>query len=158
MIVAYSKNHVIGRGGKMPWQGEMPGDAQHFRELSTGKTIIMGRKTYESIGHALPNRQNIVVSLEPFNAPDALVVHSLADAYGAAENEIAIIGGGQIYAAALEDADIVYATEINAEFEDGDTFFPVLSAEWQETAREDHKADEKNRYDYSFITYKKVDR
>ena len=155
MIVAYSKNHVIGSKGEIPWQGRMKNDSRHFVELSKSKTNIMGRKTYESIGHALPNRQNIVVSREEFSAPDALVVHSLEEAYKNAEtDDIAIIGGGQIYAAALPDTDIVYATEIDVEVE-GDAFFPVLGEEWKEVERQDFKADDHNVYDYSFITYRK---
>lgn len=155
MIVAYSKNHVIGNKGQIPWQGKMKDDSQHFVDLSRGKTNIMGRKTYESIGHALPDRQNIVVSREAFEAPDALVVHSLEDAYKNAEtDDIAIIGGGQIYAAALKDTDIVYATEIDVEVE-GDATFPKLGDEWEEAERRDLKADERNIYDYSFITYRR---
>ena len=155
MVVAYSKNRVIGNKGEIPWQGKMPNDVRHFRELSANNTNIMGRKTYESIGHALPNRQNIVVSREAFDAPDALVVHSLEDAYKNAETkDIAIIGGGQIFASALKDTDIIYATEVDTTAE-GDAFFPELGDEWEEIERQDFKADENNKYNYSFITYRR---
>lgn len=154
MVVAYSKNRVIGKNGKIPWQGQMPHDSRHFVELSVGKSNIMGRKTYESIGRPLPNRQNIVVSREPFEAPaGVVVVHSLKDAYKAADTaDIVIIGGGQIYTASLNDADVIYATEIDAEF-DGDAFFPELDENWHEVSREDFTADDKNKYPYSFVTY-----
>jgi len=152
MIVAYSKNRVIGKNGQLPWQGKLPADMRHFKTLSTGKTVIMGRRTYESIGRALPGRQNIVVSRSNFSAHDVTIVHSLSEAYDAAEADIAIIGGGQIYAEALKDTDTIFATEIDTEV-DGDTFFPQLDEEWQEQARESFSADEKNAYPYSFVTY-----
>ena len=155
MIVAYDKNRVIGNKGSLPWQGKMPADMRHFKELSTGKTVIMGRKTYESIGRSLPNRQNIVVSHGNFSAPDVTVVDNLEDAYKIAEHDIAIIGGGQVYVAALSDADVIYATEINTEM-DGDTFFPGLDDKWQETSRESFPADEENVYPYSFVTYERI--
>lgn len=133
----------------------MPADMRYFRTMTEGKTIIMGRTTYESIGRALPKRQNIVLSRTPFEAPGITVVTSLEDAYSLATNEVMVIGGGQIYRAALDTADIVYATEINVEAE-GDVTFPVLGAEWVETHREDHSADAENAYAYSFITYTKT--
>lgn len=155
LIVAYSKNRVIGRNGKLPWEGKMPADVRFFRAMTLGKTVIMGRNTYESIGRALPKRQNIVLSRTPFEAPGIAVVSNLEDAYALATNEIMVIGGGQVYREALETADIVYATEINVEVE-GDTTFPVLGPEWVETFREDHPADAENEYAYSFITYTKI--
>ena len=155
MIVAYSKNHVIGSNGKLPWEGKMPADARYFRAMTLGKTVIMGRTTYESIGRALPKRQNIVLSRTPFEAPGITVVSNLEDAYTLATEEIMVIGGGQVYRAALDTADIIYATEIDVEAE-GDTTFPVLGPEWVETHREDHPADAENAYAYSFITYTKT--
>lgn len=155
MIVAYSKNRVIGNNGKLPWEGKMPADVRYFRAMTVGKTVIMGRNTYESIGRALPKRQNIVLSREPFQAPGITVVDNLEDAYKLAKNDISIIGGGQVYRAALNTANIVYATEIDIEAE-GDTTFPDLGPEWVETRREDHPADEENAYPYSFITYTKA--
>lgn len=156
MIVAYSKNRVIGSKGGIPWQGKMPADMRHFKELSMGKTVIMGRKTYESIGRPLPNRQNIVISRDNFSAPGVTTVHSLEAAYAAAEaDDVAIIGGGQIYAAALNDAHIIYATEIDA-YVDGDVLFPELGGNWKERSRETFSADEKNAYAYSFVTYARI--
>lgn len=155
LIVAYSKSHVIGSNGKLPWEGKMPADVRYFRAMTEGKTIIMGRTTFESIGRALPKRQNIVLSRTPFEAPGITVVNSLEDAYAIATDEIMVIGGGQVYRAALGTADIVYATEIDVETE-GDVTFPVLGPEWVETHREDHPADAENAYAYSFITYTKT--
>src|SRR5688572_27181318 len=97
MIVAYSKNRVIGSNGKLPWEGKMPADMRYFRAMTLGKTVIMGRTTFESIGRALPKRQNIVLSRTPFEAPGITVVDSLEDAYALATSEIMVIGGGQVY-------------------------------------------------------------
>jgi len=133
----------------------MPADVRYFRAMTEGKTVIMGRATYESIGRALPKRQNIVLSRTPFEAPGITVVNSLEDAYTLATSEVMVIGGGQVYRAALDTADIVYATEIDVEAE-GDVTFPELGPEWHITRREDHPADEANAYPYSFITYSRV--
>lgn len=156
MIVAYSKNRIIGNKGRLPWEGKMPADVRYFRAMTLGKTIIMGRTTFEAIGRALPKRQNIVLSRTPFDAPGAMVVNNLEDAYALAKNEIMVIGGGQIYRLALDTADIIYATEIDVETE-GDTTFPELGPGWHETYREDHEADAENAYAYSFITYTKTE-
>lgn len=157
IIVAYDQNRVIGAGGKMPWQGHLPADMRHFRELTSGNPVIMGRKTFDSIGRPLPRRQNIVVTHQDILIDGATVVGSLAEAYAAAESDkdIYVLGGGQIYKQALDDADFVVATEIKARFEGGDTYFPELGADWQVIKREDFVADEANRYDYSFVTYAK---
>lgn len=155
LIVAYSKNRVIGNNGKLPWEGKMPADVRYFRAMTEGKTVIMGRTTYESIGRALPKRQNIVLSRTPFQATGITVVNNLEDAYALATNEIMVIGGGQVYREALSTADVVYATEIDVNVE-GDVTFPELGPEWVETYREDHAADEANVYAYSFVTYTKT--
>lgn len=154
IVVAYDDNRVIGGNNTMPWQGLMSADMRHFKELTMGKTVIMGRKTYESIGGPLPYRQNIVVSRQDIEYEDAEVVHSLAHAYASAQNDIAVIGGGEIYNMALVDADVVYATEIHT-ISHGDVYFPKLPIAWVETSREDHAADEDNKYSYSFATYTK---
>ena len=155
LIVAYSKNRVIGSKNRLPWEGQMPADVRYFRAMTLGKTIIMGHSTYESIGRALPKRQNIVLSRTPFEAPDITVVDSLEEAYKAATNEIVVIGGGQVYREALPTANIVYATEIDTVAE-GDTTFPELGPEWRQTQREDHPADVENTFAYSFVTYTKT--
>lgn len=160
MVVAYDRYRAIGKNGGRPWEGgKLKADMRHFRELTRGKSVIMGRRTFETDvgGHALPKRQNIVLSRDEFQAPhDVLVAHSLKEAYSLALGDVVVIGGGQIYLEALRDVDIVYATEIDADIE-GDAFFPVLSHdEWKETTREKHSADDENIYDYSFVTYERV--
>jgi dihydrofolate reductase len=154
IVVAYDTNRVIGGNNTIPWQGLLPADMRHFKELTIGKTVIMGRKTYESIGGPLPYRQNIVVSRQDIEYEDAEVVHSLAHAYASAQSDIAIIGGAEIYTMALEDADVIHATEIHT-VSNGDIRFPKLPTAWAETSREDHLADENNKFDYSFVTYTK---
>jgi dihydrofolate reductase len=154
IVVAYDTNRVIGGSNTIPWQGLMPADMRHFKELTMSKTVIMGRKTYESIGGPLPYRQNIVVSRQDIEYENAEVVHSLAHAYAIAQNDIVVIGGAEIYAMALEDVEVIYATEIHM-VSNGDIRFPKLPIAWMETSREDHLADENNKFDYSFVTYTK---
>ena len=156
IVVAYDNNRAIGKNNAMPWQGQMPADMVRFKELTINKTVIMGRKTFESIGHPLPYRQNIVISRQDiaYDEEGVLVVHSLAHAYAAAECEIVVIGGAEVYGMALDEVDVIYATEIHSVFH-GDTFFPKLSDAWVETSRENYAADNLNMYDYSFVTYTK---
>lgn len=154
ILVGYDRNRVIGGANQLLWQGDMKSDMRRVRALTTGNAIIMGRKTYESIGRALPNRQNIVITHRAFEADDVTVVGSLEEAFAKVEpgREAYIFGGGQIYEQALPFVDRVLATEIDAEF-DGDTFFAPLDDDWVEAEREDHPADEENLYPYSFVTY-----
>jgi dihydrofolate reductase len=155
LVLAVSENGVIGKGNQLPWH--LPADLRFFKQLTIGHTIIMGRKTYESIGKPLPNRRNIVVSRNPdFKADGIEVIDSLGDALKACigEDEVFVIGGGTIYAKTL-DLDIVdkiYMTVVHADFE-GDTFFELPGNKtWLTDHSERHAADEKNAYDYSFIT------
>lgn len=154
IIVAYDRNRLIGGGNELLWQGDMKSDMRRVRALTTGNAIIMGRKTYESIGRALPNRQNIVVTHRPFEVEGVEVADSLERAFEMVEpgREAYVFGGGQIYEQALPFVDRIVATEIDAEF-DGDAYFPVLGDEWIEAEREDHPADEENLYPFSFVTY-----
>jgi dihydrofolate reductase len=152
MIVAYSANRVIGSENSIPWQGKMPADMKHFKDLTVGKTVVMGRRTFESIGRPLPLRQNIVLSRQDVSLEDVKVVSSLTEAYEEANSEVCIIGGAEIYKMGLAHADIIYATEIHASIP-GTVYFPELLDGWREVSREDHMADEKNVYDYSFVTY-----
>lgn len=154
IVVAYDNNRVIGGNNTIPWQGLMPADMRHFKELTMDKTVIMGRKTYESIGRPLPYRQNIVVSRQDIAYDQVEVVHSLAHAYASAKSDIVVIGGAEIYSLALDDVDVIYATEINTT-SDGDVKFPPLTNRWTETSRESHDADEMNKFAYSFVTYTK---
>ncbi len=153
LIWAMANNRVIGANNTLPWK--LPADLRHFRTLTTGHHIIMGRKNYESIGRPLPDRVNIVVSRQAaYEAPGCVVVGSIEEALqrAAGDPEIFVIGGAAIYAQTLEHADRLYLTRINAQIQ-GDTFFPDFAeGAWRETAREDHLADERNPYDYSFIT------
>jgi dihydrofolate reductase len=156
IIVAYDKNHIIGGGNSLLWQGDMNADIIRFRDITTGNVVIMGRKTYDSIGKPLPNRQNIVISRKLQNIPGVQVAHNLQDAYRLSKPglEIYVIGGGQIFAQSLRSVDKILVTEIGADFI-GDVYFPILSNSWHEESRENHIADEKNKYDYSYVTFSK---
>lgn len=160
LIVAVADNGVIGRNGQLPWQ--LPLDLKHFKQLSLGHPILMGRRTFESIGRPLPGRTNVVVTRQPdWSAPGCEVVHSLAQGLEVAATKpsgelICVIGGGEIYQAALPAADIVYLTEVHHAVPDGDAFFPTLPpAEWREEARERHEADDKHAFPFSFVTLRR---
>lgn len=133
----------------------MKSDMQRLKQLTTGNAIIMGRKTFESIGFALPNRQNIVVTSSRLAIDGITTAKSISEAYGAVEDgkDAYIFGGGQIYESALDTVDEIHATEIDAAIENADAFFPVLDETWQETSREHHAADDKNRYPFDFVTF-----
>ena len=152
LIVAVAENGVIGRDGDLPWR--LPGDMAHFKATTMGKPIVMGRKTWDSLGRALPGRENIVITRQPdYRASGAVVVGDLAGALahvGDAE-EVMIIGGAEIYALSLPRADRLYLTRVYAS-PDGDTHFPVFDeGEWTETGREDHEAEGEVPA-YSFVT------
>jgi dihydrofolate reductase len=152
LIVARARNGAIGKDGGMPWH--LPADLSHFKRTTMGNPVIMGRRTWESIGRALPGRRNIVVSRTPgFRAAGAEVVASLAEAWRAVADapESFVIGGAQLYAQALPEADRIYLTQIAGEVE-GDTFFPDLPAgQWRETVLGEHPADERNRFALRFL-------
>lgn len=161
LIVARTRNGVIGRNNSMPWH--LPEDLRYFKRITMGKPIIMGRNTWESLGKPLPGRDNIVITRNMhYQAEGATVVNDLARALQYAEqcaaeknsDEIMIIGGAQIYQAALPVVQRAYVTEIDADIE-GDAFFPALTGQWQETSREPHPPCEKNPYPYSFVTLEK---
>jgi len=158
LIVAMATNRAIGRTGDLLWR--LPNDFKHFRELTTGHPIIMGRKTFESLPNgALPDRTNIVITRQvDYQAPDCRVVTSLDAAIGLATNlgsdEIFVIGGGEIYRQALPLANRVYLTAVNTAPQDADTFFPELpDDEWKLTSSDTHPTDEKHAYDYDFRVY-----
>lgn len=157
IIVAYDRNRAIGSNNTLPWLGHMKTDALRLRELTSGNAIIMGRKTYESVGRALPNRQNIVVTSGEIDAPGITVVRTIDDGYAAVEpgRDAYIFGGGQIYAAALDTVDEITATEIDTAIDGADAFFPKLGPEWHEVSREHHEADEDNIHPFDFVTYRK---
>lgn len=156
LIVAYGRNGEIGAHGDLPWGRNLPGDLAQFKRRTTGGSIIMGRRTFESIGkRPLPDRENIVVSSTPAGVSGVLTALSLESAYALARYPIFIIGGARLYRAALPTVDVIYATEVDAVFPDADTFFPKLSGEWQEVAREHHQADEKNAYSFDVVEYRR---
>jgi dihydrofolate reductase len=152
VIAALARNRVIGRDNDLPWH--LPEDLKRFRTLTMGHHIVMGRKTYESLGRLLPGRTTVIVTRNPdYNVPGAIVVHSLAAAVAACgdDPEIFLIGGAELYQQSLALAGRLYLTEIDAEFE-GDAWFPQFSAaDWQETARESHVSAE--GLPFSYVTY-----
>ena len=155
IISATSENNVIGKDNDLPWY--LPADLAHFKNLTSGKHIVMGRKTYESVGRPLPNRINIVVSRNPdFIANGCETASSLSDAIKiTGGKDLFVCGGSEIYKQALEVADIMYLTRIHAVVE-GDTYFPDFNDSlWTIVERKDFLPDDKNKYSYSFITYKR---
>ena len=154
LIVAMDQNRLIGAGNKMPWH--LPADLRHFRQTTLGKPVVMGRKTFESIGKPLPGRRNLVVSgNRGFVAPGCEVSHSLGDALSACEAavEVMVIGGATIYTQALPRADRLYLTTIEHAF-DGDTYFPQWSqAEWTLESQERHKRSPEVPWAYSFSLF-----
>lgn len=157
IIVAYDKNLGIGADNQLLWQRDLPADLRHFKDLTTGNVIIMGRKTYDSIGLPLPERQNIVVTRDRgLLIPGADVVDSLEAAYDIAllDQEIFVIGGAQIYEVALPTVQTIYVTEVDASFGDATVFFPAIDMkQWVETSRAHYERDERNFYNYDFVTY-----
>lgn len=157
MIAAMAKNRIIGSNNQMPWH--LPADLKHFKSVTLGKPVLMGRKTYESIGKALPGRHNIVISRSNLSLNDATTVTSLDDGLTAAGEveEIMIIGGGQLYSACLPLCQRLYLTHIDLAV-NGDTQFPdyVNACKWQQIAKESHLADEKNPFNYYFETLDKI--
>jgi dihydrofolate reductase len=149
IIVAASLNNVIGKDNKLLWR--QSADLKRFKELTTGKTVVMGRKTYDSIGKPLPNRRNIVITRQDIEIPGCEVVHSLEDALKV-DDEIFILGGGEIYQKSIILANKIFLTLIQTEIE-GDTYFPQLGDEWIEESKEEFLKDEKNQFDYQFINY-----
>ena len=157
LIVAMAENRVIGRNNQLPWR--IPADLRHFKALTLGKPVIMGRKTYESIGRPLPGRDNIVISADSgYQAEGCQVVHSVEQALEAAGSceEAMIIGGANLYRQTLENADRLYLTLVKAEPE-GDTWFPEIELQqWREIERQAHAADESNEYDYDFVVLERA--
>lgn len=159
LIAAIGKNNEIGKGNTLLFN--MPADIKYFRNTTRGHSVIMGRKTFESLPNgALPNRRNIVITRDEEYKSDGIeVVHSLDEALKLFENkdeEVFIIGGAEIYKQAIEKGDKLYITHIEAENKEADSFFPVIDKEiWKIKSREDFPADEKNIFDYSFVEYER---
>ncbi|MBT1450240.1 type 3 dihydrofolate reductase [Glaciecola sp. XM2] len=159
LIAAMAKDRVIGKDNQMPWH--LSADLKHFKAVTLGKPVIMGRKTYESIGKALPGRQNIVISgQQDYQLDDALVVASCEEALAAAEplsDDVMIIGGGTIYKTFLPQATHLYLTFIDLVVT-GDTHFPDWHGDgnWHEVERAAHQKDDKNPYNYEFVTLARI--
>ena len=157
LIVAMAANHVIGHDNRLPWH--LPADLEHFRATTLGKPVLMGRRTWESIGRPLPGRTNIVITRNAdYAAAGCVVVHSLDEALSAAGDagEVMVIGGAELYRQALPQADTIYLTLVHGGFE-GQTRFPDWQPDdWREIERIDHEPDDKNPHAYSFITLERV--
>lgn len=160
IVVAYDKNRAIGQGGDLPWGRSLPADLAQFKWLTKGSDVIMGRKTFESIGsRPLPERENIVISSRPTGVKGVLTAMNLPSALALSRYPVFIIGGAQVYGDALKmpEIDTIYATEIDASFSDTDTFFPELDmTAWQEVSRVHHPADTENKYDFDFVIYRRI--
>jgi dihydrofolate reductase len=159
IIVAMDENGLIGARNGLPWR--LPNDLKHFKRTTLGKPVLMGRKTWESLGKPLPERQNLVMSRDTAFHPDgAKIVRTLDGALRLAEadgfEELMVIGGAQVYALALPRADTLYLTRVHARFE-GDTWFPAVSwSEWLRESVEPQPADEKNPFPHSFEVWQRL--
>jgi dihydrofolate reductase len=163
LIAAVAKNRVIGRDNKIPWR--LPGDQQRFKRLTMGKPVVMGRKTFESIGKPLPGRTNVVVSRQPAFRPSGAVVEPTLDAAirrarAKADHdgvdEFFVIGGGELYAEAMPMADRLYVTEVDAAPE-GDAYFPEIDrGRWREATREIVERGERDTAGSAFVVYDRV--
>ena len=157
ILVAMDKNRVIGSGGHLPWK--LPSDLKHFRDLTMGHVVIMGRKTYESIGKPLDGRINIIITQQKIE--NSLTALSLKDALKLAENnnpekDIFIIGGQRLYQEALDMADKLYMTLIDGDFR-GDKYFPNVDLQkWKEISREHKFSDESNNFDMDFVIFNRI--
>lgn len=155
-MAAIAKNNVIGKDNNLIWH--LPADLKYFKNTTKGHTLIMGRKTYESLGNPLPHRDSLVVTRNKDYSSDGITVfHSLENAIEYSEKKglekVFILGGGEIYLQSMDIAKKLIITEVHDEF-DGDTYFPKIDKViWKEVRREEHKADEKNKYDFAFVEY-----
>lgn len=158
MIAAMAHDRVIGKDNQMPWH--LPADLAHFKRVTLGKPVLMGRKTFESIGRPLPGRRNLVISRNPDYQAECIEVVSSVEAAlallaGSSVEELMVIGGGHLYAEMLPSADCLYLTRIDLVVE-GDTRFPAFDdGHWQRIECESHPADEKNPHPYSFETWQR---
>ncbi|ART76761.1 dihydrofolate reductase [Sutcliffiella horikoshii] len=156
IIVATDKNNLIGKDNDLPWR--IPADLAYFKKVTLNSTIVMGRKTYESIGKPLPKRRNIILSRQDFHADGCETLHSIeeVESLNVDGEELFIIGGAHIFMETLPIADFLYLTYIEEEFE-GDTYFPEINEQdWELIYSEKGIRDEKNPYDYYFKKYKRI--
>lgn len=159
LVAAMAENRVIGKGGELPWR--LPDEMRHFKRLTVDHTVIMGRRTFDEIKRPLDNRRNVVISRNPeFRPHGATVVPSLKEAIalGATENEVFVIGGGEIYRLALPLADRLYLTVVHASVEGDTTFPPFEEGEWVLVNEERHPADDRHVHAFSIRTYHRIRR
>jgi dihydrofolate reductase len=161
-IVAASENNAIGINNELPWQ--LPEDLKFFKRTTMGKPVIMGRKTYESLGRPLPGRLNVVMSKsEHLQLPEGVVqAESISEAIAVAEaekkDEVFIIGGGKVFAESMHLADRLYITRVHTTISNADAFFPEIDhTHWKLVWQEQHKADDKHAYDYTFQQYERIE-
>jgi dihydrofolate reductase len=161
IIAAIGMERELGKENTLLWN--LPSDMRYFRKMTNGHTVIMGRKTYESIGKALPGRNNIVITKDTtYTTGDTDVVHSIDEAIELAKkisvhDDIYIIGGAQIYTQAIPYVERLYITQVDATFPMADTFFPAIDPHlFAEVSREKHTKDDQHAYDYDFVVYKKL--
>lgn len=154
-VVAMDENRAIGKDNDLPWY--LPNDLKHFKNVTMGKPIVMGRKTYESIGKPLPGRENIVVTRDDnYQASGTRVVHSVDEVLKIDAEELCVIGGTEIFKLFMPVADRLYVTEIHNTF-DADTYFPEINRnDWREVSRKPGIVDEKNKYPHDFVVLEKI--
>ena len=162
LIAALDRNHAIGRDNELPWR--LPDDLKRFKALTLGKPVLMGRKTAESLGRALPGRLNLVLTRSgrvPFEGMQAVatVDEALAAAAGQGAAELCVIGGGEVYALMLPHAQVMHLTHVDTVVEDADAFFPAFdAADWVEIARDVHGPDDRHAQAYAFVDYRRAGR
>lgn len=160
LIVGYDQNRAIGFNGDMPWGRALPADLQNFRRLTMGNTVIMGRKTFDTIGRALPGRKSIVLTRNPDWAHEGVeVIHSLEELRESdIEGQAYVMGGAQVYHLSLPYASKIYATEVATAFDQADTYLDAFDPKvWYEARRAHYVADEKNAYDFDIVEYERRD-
>ena len=156
IIAAIAENNAIGKNNQLLWH--LPTDLKYFKNKTSGHTVIMGRKTFDSVGKPLPNRRNIVITRQALTIPGSEVVKSLEDALALCkdENEVFIVGGAEIYRQAMDVTDILYLTIVHKTF-DADAYFPEIEPEkWREITREPHQTDDKNNLAFTFLTLRRA--
>ncbi|MGV6825636.1 MAG: type 3 dihydrofolate reductase [bacterium] len=157
IIAAMANNRVIGKDNRLPWH--LPADLAHFKRITMGKPMLMGRKTWESLPGLLPGRRHVVITRDPaYRAEGADTVNSIDEALAATSeaDEVMVVGGANLYGQFLAIADRMYLTRVDTDVE-GDAWFPDFDAKyWQEVASESHSADDRNAFDYEFVTLERA--
>jgi dihydrofolate reductase len=153
IIVAMDNNNLIGTNNSLPWH--LPADLQYFKQTTLGKTVVMGRKTYQSIGKPLPNRKNVILTRDVnFSVDGCEIIHSLDELKNYKNDDVFIIGGSNLYTQTLALANKLYITKIDYEFK-GDAYFPKIDNSWNLISNNKHLKDEKNLYNYDFQIFQR---